>query len=417
MITLGPRLITKAKLFVPWAGSWVLEVWFDGTPPSGKVTVQWGKTAITGTVVATKSGAVVGQGVATIVGGVGWQQSPPATWLIDTMAQPARVAQQLAVIVGETLIAAPGSIREGRAAFSRAAQPASLTLGETLAPNAFWYVDFLGTTHTALDRAVPAVDPAIVLDYDPQSRTATLAIEDPSEAPIGAAIPAAGERFPEPQRIRELTLSADENGVHAIAAFELFPGSRLAVLLESLAQRAKPQPHTTLRVATVQSQDAQGRVALRLEDRDKKLSDPLPIPIWPGVPGTSAELYSGTRMLLAFDRADPTKPLAALFSPKGEAGHVPKKVFLEANDLIHLLGASLGVAKIGLITQPVALATSLTAYLSVVETWALSVDIAIAPLVAALPLPQQVTYNAAVAARTAAAANIPQIAATRLEAQ
>lgn len=417
MITLGPRLITKAKLFVPWAGAWVLEVWFDGAPPSGKVTVQWGKTPITGTVIATKSGVVVGQGVATIVGGAGWQQLLPSTWLIDTMANPFRVAQQLASAVGETLLAAPGTLRDGRKAFSRAEQPASLTLGETLAPDAFWYIDFLGTTHAALDRTAPAVDPAIVLDYDPQSRTATLAIEDPSEAPIGAVIPAGGERFPEPQRIRELTLSADENGVRAIAAFERFPGSRLAVLLEALAQRAKPQPHTTLRAATVQSQDAHGRVALRLEDRDKELADPLPIPIWPGIPGASSELYSGTRMLLAFDRADSTRPLAALFSPKGEAGHVPKKVFLEANELIHLLGTSLGVAKIGAVTQPVALAPNVVAYLSAVEAWALSVDIAIAPLIAALTPPQKAAYSAAVSARTTAAGNIATIPATRLEAQ
>ena len=419
MIAIGPRLVTKAKLYMPWVGCWVLEASFDGDPPTGKVTVQWGKTAGTGTVLDSKSGVFVGQGVATIIGGIGWQKTPPAAWLIDTMARPAQVAIRLASSVDETLLPGIGSIREGRAVFSQASQPASATLGELLTPSAIWFVELNGTTRTALDRVGPTLDPNKVLHYDPASRTAVLAIEEPSEAPIGAVIPASGERFPEPQRIRELTMTADNKGVRAVVSFEL-PSStapRLASLIEKVVENAKARPHATFRAATVQSQDAALRVALRLEDRDKTVADPLPLAIWPGIPGASFELFAGTRMLLGFDRADPTKPFAALFSPKGEAGHVPQKIYLEASDLIHLLGASLGVAKVGLTTQPVALAPNVVAYLSSVEAWALSVDIAIAPLIAALTLLQQATYAAAVAARTTAAGNIATIPATRLEAE
>lgn len=58
MITIGPRIVHRAKLFLPWAGRWVLRAWFTGAIPSGKVTVQWGQTKLVGSIVAERSGEV-----------------------------------------------------------------------------------------------------------------------------------------------------------------------------------------------------------------------------------------------------------------------------------------------------------------------------------------------------------------------
>ena len=411
-ITLGSRLVHRARLHVPWIGRWILRVWFDGAPPSGRVTVQWGNTTLVGRVLPEKSGAVVGEGVATIVGGAGWHESPPATWLIDTMAAPARVASQLAQAVGETLAVAPGALRPGRIAFARAEQPASQTLISLLAEGALWWVGLDGATQLALDRATPPVL-SLVLEYRADERCARLDIEEPSHAPLGGQIQDAGERFAGPQRIRALDISADENGVEAWVSFELpvTTSPRVASLVESLSRPSSTHPHATWRAATVQSQDAERRASLRLEERDRELGDPLPVPSWCGVPGVSAEVFSGTRTLLAFDRANSTNPLAALWSPYGQAGHVPKKVFHEAFDELRFLGTSAGVGRFGILTVPVALAEPIKNYIAALEQYLLKIDPLVTAANGGVPPPE-------IAARIAAKETlIASVAATKLEAQ
>lgn len=419
-ITLGSTLVHRAKLHVPWSGRWVVEVHFDGSPPSGKVTVQWGNTRLVGTVLPSKSGEVLTTGVATIIGGIGWQQEPPAAWLVDTVAGIPRVAAQLAQAVGETLVIGAGSLREGRKAYARANQYASLILQDLLAENVAWWVDFDGTTNTATDRPSSTCN-AEVMAYEPESRLVKLDIDDPSQAPIGATIPAKGERFPIAQRIRQVDITADERGIECWAMLDpLIQKSRVAELIEQLVANAAPNPHAMLRGATVQSQGADRRVSLRFEERDKELADPLPVRAFCGVPGVSAEVFSGTRTLLAFDRADPTNPFAALWSPYGEAGHVPKKVFHEANSEIRVFAESAGTMRVGVATSPVALASNLVAYLNAGESWALQVDIILNVLSTALGINLSIAYpayGAAVTARTNAASNLSNIPATKLEAE
>lgn len=417
-IALGSRLCHRARLHIPWAGRPVLRVWFSGAPPSGKVTVQWGNTPIVGTVIPSRSGESVGEGMATIVCGAGWHEIPPAKWLVDASAAPARVAQQLAQAVGETLALDASALAPGSAAFARAAACASDTLRELLASGALWWVELGGTTRAAAARTSPVLS-VQVLEYHPDARTARLSLLEPTEAPIGGVIPAATDRHPE-LRIYGLDIEAHEGGIFATA--QLAPPTedaleRRTALLVDLSRQTGPDPYATLRGAAVQSQDVQRRVSLRLEQRDRELDDALPVPAWCGVPGVSAEVYSGTLVKLAFDRADASRPLAALWSPYNQAGHVPRKVYHEAAEEVRFVLESAGSVRVGVAPSPVALATNLVAYLQALETWALSIDLAIAPAVALLTPPQQAAYSAAVSARTSAAGNVASIPATRLEAE
>lgn len=407
-IILGTRLCHRAKLYIPWAGRPVLRVWFDGLAPSGLVTAQWGRTPIVGTVLPSMSGDVVGEGVATIVCGVGWHSAIPAAWLIDAAAAPIEAARQLATLAGETLIIGTNSIRQGRTAYARANRPASETLIDLLADNAIWWVDLDGTTRTATNRPSGTVSGELVLFYDAEARTVQLDAEEPSQLPIGATIQAIAERFPVAQRIRELRFEADENGVVAWADLNE-PTKPLPRLAEQLEPRIPALPYQQLRAGTVQSQDAQGRVSLRLEERDKELADPRPIPAWCGTPGVSAEVFSGTRTLLGFDRADPSNPFAALWSPVGQAGHVPNIVRHEAFLRIEMVAASAGKVQVGTPAVPVALAPNLVPYLQALETYLLAIDAALTTLVGP-------TLTPLIAARVAAAANIGSIPATKLEA-
>ena len=415
-ILINSKLCTKALLRVGWSARWVLEVHFDGFPPSGKVTVQWGKTKLVGTVVPTNTGQSVGAGVATIVGGIGWENITPSTWLVDTMAAPSKVAAQLAQAVGETITIVADSMREGRSAYARAMQPASMTLEDLLDPNALWWVGLDGTTFTALDRPSTICN-AEVLHVEPHTRRVKLAAEEPSQVQPGMILKARDERLSTDMRIREVFFEADEHGVWAWAECDgAGPRARLPELLGAIV--SEQTAHMHFRGATIQAQDRFGKVSLRLEERDRELADPLPMNPWYGVPGVSADLYLGTRTMLAFDRADPSNPFAAFFSPLGQTGHVPETVRHEAAVAIKLVGDSAGIVAIGSTPRvPVALAPNLVTYLQALEAWALSVDLAIAPAVLLLTAPQQLAYGTAVTVRTTAAGNISTIAATKLEAK
>lgn len=418
MITIGHRIVHRAKLFLPWAGRWVLRAWFAGTVPSGKVTVQWGKTQLVGTVVDSKSGEVVGESVATIVGGIGWQTAPPAVWLIDNSASPVKAAQQLAQSVDEVIELGDGALQAGRSAFARPGMGAAEILELLLTKDAPWWVELDGTTRAALDRPAPVLSADRVIEFDAEARTCTLDLDEPSGL-IGATIAAEGERLPVSVRVYEAHVVADETGVHCLARLEKPSAAAptVAAHLEALTRNQRPAPHASWRGATVQSQTAQREVSLRLDARDKELPDSLPVPAWSGVPGVSAEVFSGTRTFLAFDRHDGTNPFAALWSPYGQTGHVPKKVFHEAHEELRFVGSSAGIGRFGTITEQIAKAPLLVAYLRDLEAWALSVDLAVGPLIALLPPPAPADYAAAVAARVSSAVQIDQIPATKLEAE
>jgi hypothetical protein len=415
MITIGPRIVHRAKLFLPWVGRWVLRAWFIGAVPSGKVTVQWGQTKLVGTVDASKSGEVVGESVVTIVGGAGWQNEPPAAWLIDTTAAPIRVAEQVATLIGETLTVDASALRAGRNAFARPNINAARILESLLVDGAPWWITLEGNTRAATDRPETFISPHVVIEFDAEARTCTLDIDEPANL-IGATIAASGERVPFPVRIYEAHITADETGVHCKARLEkpTSAAPTISAHLEALTRNQPPAPHATWRGATVQSQTSAREVSLRLDARDKELSDPLPVHAWYGVPGVSAEVFSGTRTMLAFDRHEPANPFAALWSPYGQTGHVPKKVYHEANEELRFLASSTGVGRFGAVTVPVAKAPDLVAYLQALELWAVQVDLVLtaAGLDAIVP-----TYAATKAPRVSAAGNITSIPATKLEAQ
>lgn len=406
-ITLGSTLVHHAKLHAPWQERWILEVHFDGPPPSGLVAVQWGNARFSGTVLPTKSGEVVTTGVATIIGGFGWQSKPPASWLIDTVAAPARVASQVAQLIGETLVIGADSMRQGRSAYARANDYASNILRDLLAKDALWWMDFDGTTQAATDRPASTCT-AEVLHYEPAARRVKLDIEDPSQALVGATIPAKGERFPEAQRIRQVDIVADENGIECWAMLDpAIARSRVANLIEQIAMGAPPNPHATLRAATVQSQESDGRVSLRLEERDKELADPKPTSVWYGVPGVSADFFFGTRTLLGFDRANPDNPFAALFSPLGQTGHVPKKVRHEANEEIRMVGASAGVVRVGAVpTFALAREVDVSALLTALQSAAATMS--------ASPIPEVVAVGGIL---STALSSVTITGTTKLEAQ
>ncbi len=123
--------------------------------------------------------------------------------------------------------------------------------------------------------------------------------------------------------------------------------------------------------ARVVSQGIDGRVSLQMIDRGGERPDTLPVHLWCGTPGVSADVTPRQECVLAFASADASDPVAFLASPKGQPGHVPITVRHEATTEIRIVGDSAGIVRIGPgTTQKVALAPPVDAILTALQVFA-----------------------------------------------
>lgn len=367
MITIDGRPVHRAELHVPWEERWQIKVALDGTEPlTGLVTIQWGAAVLVGTVDDDESGTWQGETIATIVGGPGWAAEVPPAWQQSDSPglSGLTVAQQVAELVSETLAgptpgaAAPASaFRPLRVSYARPRARAAEVLRDCLAPGASWWVDFDGATRVGV-RTAPAVPARVaLLDLQAAEGWATLDAADPSEVLVGSTLAADLTRGHPELRIVELWAWSGPDGERYrahVAAAAPAGASRLATAFERLARAAAPElPSLAVRRARVVSQGSDGRVSLVQVDRAGDVSDfgrtEGAVRLYPGLPGTSAELDTAAspEAVLAFSRADWSDPLAFLAAPLGQPGHVPIRVRHEASTEILMVTASAGKVLIG----------------------------------------------------------------------
>jgi hypothetical protein len=165
------------------------------------------------------------------------------------------------------------------------------------------------------------------------------------------------------------------------------------------------------------------RVSLQQIALQDQAPEASPVEVWPGVPGVTSDPSPGEEVVILFVGKDQV-PYVIGRGREGGPGDVPQAVRHDAVTAIRFLSraASLGAkvrvgADLPTPPVPVALAGPLSTYLAALETWALSVDLAIAPAVLLLTAPQQAAYAAAVTTRTTAAGNFSAIPSTNLEAK
>jgi len=78
------------------------------------------------------------------------------------------------------------------------------------------------------------------------------------------------------------------------------------------------------------------RVDLQAVSKDAGLPDTLPVSIWPGVAGASANLTPGAIVLVEFIEGDCTMPIVTHFEAEGGAGFRPVHCFLDASERVFL---------------------------------------------------------------------------------
>jgi hypothetical protein len=78
------------------------------------------------------------------------------------------------------------------------------------------------------------------------------------------------------------------------------------------------------------------RVDLQAVSKDLGLPDMLPVQIWPGLAGASANLTPGAIVLVEFIEGNPTMPIVSHFEPEGGGGFRPVHSFVDASERVFI---------------------------------------------------------------------------------
>lgn len=198
--TLADQRVTRALVSMPGSGIATAEVQLaTAIALAGRVTLTIGDLAFSGSVY--RGGPVHGASAFVLEAGAGgWRKAVPArSYRNDAGVKLSTLAADLATAVGETLAAVP-ELRLG-GSYVRPAGPASRALYDLLGTG--WYVGLDGVTHLEAPSGDDVTAEYQVTDYDPSTRTATLACETPAAIVPGVRLVAG---LPEPMRVRAVRL-------------------------------------------------------------------------------------------------------------------------------------------------------------------------------------------------------------------
>lgn len=321
--------LTRLSVHVSNVGPWHADLEFEGAPElEGQVVIEVGSLKLSGTLHPAANGTFGLQRKGLVIAGAGgWGSEVGARHYHNDAGVKARtIAEDAARAVGETIgTLVPTSERVG-VDYVRQAGPASRALEDAIG-GAPWWVDYDGVTQVGPRPARALADTAYeVLAFDPRTRLATLAVDDPSSVQIGSVL---SERLDAPLTVREVTIRVTPEELRVLAwcgGTELGHGV-LSGLLRTIVQRAgDARLWGKYRYRVVQM--ASERVNLQSVRKAAGLPDVLPVSMWPGIAGAHAELTPGAEVLVEFLEGDRTLPIVVAFAGKGGPGFVPVSLTL-----------------------------------------------------------------------------------------
>lgn len=340
--SVGGEPATSVTVHVPPVGPWFAEVELEGDPDlSGAVTIALGELELEGTVDARHTGTHgIRRRMRIVGGGGGWSTMLAAkAYHADNGVQARTVVEDAAREAGEELGGTfePASTRLA-ADYVRQTGLASRVLEDAIGA-AQWWVDYDGRTQVgARSSSTPAETAYEVLDYAPDERLVTLAVDDLRSIVIGSVL---SEGLDEAQTVRELELvvGADAVRVKAWCGGAASSRGRLGDLLWSIVSRATDGRLFGLwryRVVRMSGD----RLELQAVRQGAGLPDILPISMWPGVAGVHAEPALGAEVLVGFIEGDRTMPIVTHFAGKDGVGFVPQNVTHDVQTLIKVGAAA-----------------------------------------------------------------------------
>lgn len=334
--TLAGFSVYKATLRAEDHGVWTADVTLSETAPltvGQRVTLVLGNLPLVGTL--RPGGDFGGTTTWTVVGGAGkWDATlPPPTTAPrdDNGITVATVAAELANATGETIVL-NGADRVLGYAWTRPGGLASDAI-RSVAGRA-WYVATDGVTHIGPPPVVAASSPLLTVDsYDVNTGRATVRIADEALSILwpGAVITAAG--LPAPLPVRAIIAHVTPGDIRVEVFGELGLAGLVLAIVSALTSGTRfhpPQPYAVAEVATTLASVSPAD-ARSLAFPPERYLDQLP-----GVPGMTAVLARGMRVLVSFPSGDPASPAIVGYYPDVP----PESITLTATSAINAGGTS-----------------------------------------------------------------------------
>jgi len=334
--TINEQPCSSAWLHMPWTGVWSATCELhEPAAVSGAVELRLGDTTLRGTVDDGRSGVFAGRQKVTILGGAGgWRKPIPSRpHHNDGTLRASRLAVAAGREVGEVLVVASALDRTlAGNDFSREADSASRVL--RLLFGDAWWVGSDGITRVDSRAIVDATGKAQILEYDPQTRRAELAIDgnDVSVVFPGASLADPVRLGASPFVVRDVGIEVAGTTVRAHAMAGSFEER-----LRELTHDESRSFFGTYRYRVYRM--AGDRVELQIVRRATGLPDALPVSMSPGVAGAWSSLAEGSIVLVQFLEGDPSLPIVTGFTRKdngaggAEPGFIPAHTILDAEKL------------------------------------------------------------------------------------
>jgi hypothetical protein len=310
---LNGHAAVAATLSVPGVGLWYAAVDLaDEVEISGSITLSVLGTDWQGYVIA--GGPVDGRSRYRVVAGAGgWgSEIPSRAYANDAGLQISRLIADVASEAGEPAPVSPPDTTLGPH-FVRPALPASVALN-LLAPRA-WYARPDGVVAFGARPAL-AASTLPITERNPQSRSVTVALTDSA----AGLLPGVATEYGAASDV-EFELGAD--GIRArLYAAPAAPSRRVAALARLLAAHdpgARFRGMFEYRVVTQVGE----RLNLQPVRSRASLPDLARVPVRAGVPGVKATHAPGSKVLVVFLDADPSRPAVVGFDDPEQPGWMP----------------------------------------------------------------------------------------------
>ena len=329
---------THARVNVPAWGAWFAEVSLDDEHElTGSVSLVVADLTLSCAVLS--GGIANGRSPYRLVGGAGkWGNDLPAKFYTDDAGVKASlVLSDAASECGETIDVSNVQTRLG-AAFTRAAGPASRVL-EQLFP-AGWYIDDAGVTRIGARAASTLPAEVVHSTVDLARGTVELASETLAEIHPGLVVDGltavAVEHVVTPEGLRSKVWGERGGSSRRLDS--------MRKIVEGLDPDRKFRSPVEYRVTSLTGDriNAQPvRVSLGMPDVSRVLARP-------GLPGCKGNAKLGSRVLISFIEADPSRPVVTGYEDAAGSGFVPTTLVIDASSSIKIgADATKGAARDG----------------------------------------------------------------------